>query len=391
MSDRLLVRLAPDGSFCWRSMAVDGASIGETLSGLPPAALREAAREIVVLVPGADVLVSEVSLSARSRTQLMRALPYAVEDQLLDPVEEMHFAASAALGSSEGGIRYGIAAVLKTRMRQWVEHLAAADVRADVVLPDTLALSLHDGKPVGLIDAERALVRLAPFSTFVCAPTALDDWLAHIGVERASLDINDLRSPPRANSHNSALSVLAAGLTPPALNMLQGEFAPAHRHAREALLWRKVALAAAAVLVFAIVGLILQNAKLKGESQQLQVAIEQGLHKALPQLDASDLANANPETLLGNRLRDGSNRNGDVLDLLARIAPVLGTGTRVQTRGIEYHNDTLELALRAPDVAMLDSVRERLAALPQLHVEVTGANPGKDGVDGRIRIVGANP
>lgn len=365
--------------------------MGETLSGLPPAALREAAREIVVLVPGADVLVSEVTLSARSRNQLMRALPYAVEDQLLDPVEEMHFAASAALGNTEGGIRYGMAAVAKARMRQWVDHLAATDLRADVLLPDTLALPLRDGKPTALIDAERALVRLAPFSTFVCAPAALDDWLGHIGVERSSLNIHDLRSPSRANSHTNALSVLAAGLTPLALNMLQGEFAPAHRHAREASLWRKVALAAVAVVVLAIVGLVLQNAKLKRESQQLQAAIEQDLHKALPQLDAKDLVNANPETLLGNRLHDGGNRNDDVLNLLERIAPVLGTGTRVQTRGIEYHNDTLELALRAPDVAMLDSVRERLAALPQLRVEVTGANPGKDGVDGRIRIAGAKP
>jgi general secretion pathway protein L len=74
------------------------------------------------------------------------------------------------------------------------------------------------------------------------------------------------------------------------------------------------------------------------------------------------------------------------LRVLAQIAPVLGSTSRIQTRGMEFRNGSLELGLRAPDVATLDAVRERLAALPGLKVVVTAANPGQDGIDGRIRI-----
>ncbi len=47
---------------------------------------------------------------------------------------------------------------------------------------------------------------------------------------------------------------------------------------------------------------------------------------------------------------------------------------------------SLELALRAPDVQSLDLVRERLGGLDGLKAEVTSANPGDDGVDGRVRV-----
>ena len=56
--------------------------------------------------------------------------------------------------------------------------------------------------------------------------------------------------------------------------------------------------------------------------------------------------------------------------------------------GFEFRNGTLELSLTAPDVPTLDLLRERLATLPGLKVELTAANPSENGVEGRIRIVG---
>ena len=76
------------------------------------------------------------------------------------------------------------------------------------------------------------------------------------------------------------------------------------------------------------------------------------------------------------------------MQLLGRIAPILGSTTRTTLTALEYHNATLELALRAPDVPALDLMRERLAGLG-LKVEVTAANSGSAGIDGRLRIAGA--
>lgn len=86
----------------------------------------------------------------------------------------------------------------------------------------------------------------------------------------------------------------------------------------------------------------------------------------------------------------GGETAGGLLRTLGQIAPILGSTTRLTTRGIEFRNGTLELAVTAPDVPTLDSLRERLATLPGLKVELTAANPGQNGVDGRMRLtVGA--
>jgi general secretion pathway protein L len=114
------------------------------------------------------------------------------------------------------------------------------------------------------------------------------------------------------------------------------------------------------------------------------------VQKAFPDLGAAELARANPGQLLRgrlDRLRGGAESSG-LLRLLAAVAPVLGGSTRVQTRAIDYRNGVLELGLRAPDVATLDGLRERFAAVPGLAVELTAASPGESGVDGRIRIRG---
>jgi general secretion pathway protein L len=63
-------------------------------------------------------------------------------------------------------------------------------------------------------------------------------------------------------------------------------------------------------------------------------------------------------------------------------------GSLLTLDGVEFRGGVLELTLIASDVATLDNLRERLAQ-QGLQVELTGANPGSAGVEGRLRIRGA--
>ena len=96
-----------------------------------------------------------------------------------------------------------------------------------------------------------------------------------------------------------------------------------------------------------------------------------------------------PGQLMRGRLereRGGVQANG-LLRLLDQLGPVLGNGTkRLELRGLEYRNGVLEIALRAPDTGALDLVREQIGALAGLKAELTAANAGQDGVDGRVRV-----
>jgi general secretion pathway protein L len=66
---------------------------------------------------------------------------------------------------------------------------------------------------------------------------------------------------------------------------------------------------------------------------------------------------------------------------------VAGSG-RYTLEGLEYRAGTLELVVTAADVAALDQLRESLASIAPLQVELTAATPGSRGVEGRLRVRG---
>lgn len=388
-NDRLLLRLDSEGRLSWLGSA------GRTLPGVPPRQRIEQARRIVVLVPSEDVLLTGATLSARSQAQLLRALPFAVEDQLLAPVEDLHVVPVPVPGLE--GDRRAVLVVARTRLREWLDRLGADGIRPDVLIPETLALT----PATALIEADRALVRIAPDAAWACPAGDLAEWLRQTGVPAADLTIHDLRPAPNASTAGSGeagardgLGLLASSL-PAAGNLLEGAFAPAHRRAAGGRLWRLAAALAALVVLLGLAERGLGVLQLSRESAALQAAIDQRVREAVPELDGAALAGVEPGQLLQRRLESLRGGGGEgLLGLLGRIAPVLASGTRIQTRGIEYRNGALELGLRAPDVQTLDALRERLAMLPGLRAEITGTSPvdaaqGGGGVDARIRVSGA--
>src|SRR5262249_47630008 len=151
-------------------------------------------------------------------------------------------------------------------------------------------------------------------------------------------------------------------------------------------LWQRAAVLAGAALILGFVYSIADWWQLQSTSAQLEQAEREVLHTAFPDFDR---VSGDPHALMDSaiaRLRGGTDPGG-LLDVLNRIGPVTSSLTRVSVRSIEYHNATLELALRAPDVTTLDLVRERIANLG-LRAEITSSTTSDGGVDGRLRVVG---
>ncbi|MGN6519865.1 MAG: type II secretion system protein GspL [Dokdonella sp.] len=391
MSDRLLLRLAPDGGLTW--LRPSGARAAASVAGVPPADVVARADEIVVLVPAEDVLITQATLSARNRAQLLQALPYAVEDQLLAPVEELHFAAAP---KADGAL--GVAVVARSTLRGWLERLAEAGIQADALVPESLAVRAAGPQACLMIEDTRAIARLAPWSAFACSLAELPGWLA-LAEPRHALEVFDFRAaPPLALPQHALayharqrdpLAFLGGGLAQVPLNLLDGEFAPRHRHARGRRWWRVAAALAASVVVLAVAGLGADVWRLSRASAAIQAQSRAALQEAFPDLDANQLERLDPGQLMRGRLereRGGVQAN-NLLRLLDQLGPVLGNGTkRLELRGLEYRNGVLEIALRAPDTGALDLVREQIGALAGLKAELTAANAGQDGVDGRVRV-----
>jgi general secretion pathway protein L len=384
MTPTHLIRLLPEGGAEWLALGRDGRILSGPQSGLPGTP----AERTWVLVPAEAVLLLRAPRVARARRQLEQAVPFAIEDQLAAPIELSH----VALDESAQGEDLGVAVVSHAAMEAWLAPLHAAGIAPDRMLPDGALLSV-EGATV-FVEGRRALLRYAPAGLFAGNVEEIPDWLALLAAAG--------HPPPRLRWIGPAAAVpvglaveredadvplrwFAARLAQSdAPNLLQGRYAPRRGREGARRVWRWAALLALAAALAGIAQLALERRQLEARHVAQRAEMESLLRSAVPGI--SRIVDPRAQ-LAAEQARVGRGGGGGLLPLLARIAPSLSGSGRYTLDGLEFRGDTLELVVRAPDVATLDGLREVLAAMA-LQVELTGATPGSGGVEGRLRIRG---
>src|SRR6266853_766132 len=127
---------AEDSELRWRRVAAGGAvqkGAQRGLEGLAPA------EEVIVWTPAAETLFLRARLPTRSAAKIVQALPFALEEQLIDPPERLHFAFAH---EADGAL--AVAVTRRERMESWLAALAAAGLAPTHLAPVTLSLPLAD-------------------------------------------------------------------------------------------------------------------------------------------------------------------------------------------------------------------------------------------------------
>lgn len=384
MTSTHLIRLHPDGAAEWLALGGDGRVLSGPQAGLPEAR----AEQVTVLLPGEDVLLLRAPRVARQRRQLKQAVPYAIEEQLAAPVEQLHVALEEG-GAAED---LAVAVVAQATMERHLAPLRAAGIEPDRILPEAALLPWQAGEATVWVDGKRAMLRHGPSAAFAGLVGELRDWWRLLAAgEQAPTRVRwigaavdaDINVPIEREEAGTPLRWLAAHLGAAAVpNLAQGRHAP--RRAREGAnrLWRWAAILAFAAVCAGFAQLAFERAQLQSRHATLRGEMEQLLRAALPGVTRV----VDPKAqLAAEYARLGRGGGEGVLPLLARIAPVVSGSGRYTLDGMEYRNGALELVIRGPDVATLDNLRETLAAMA-LQVELTSVNPGSGGVEGRLRI-----
>ena len=165
MRNTLLLRKDPGNVAIWRWLMLD--SEGVPQGSVHTGALADVAREasgqrIVVLVSGSDCLLTRVSIPGGSRQKLLRAVPYALEEQLSEEVENLHF----AVGSTQEDGAWPVAVIGKSFMDSLTAELSEAGLDVQQVTPEALALPYNGGETSVLVENDVALVRTGSTSGF---------------------------------------------------------------------------------------------------------------------------------------------------------------------------------------------------------------------------------
>ena len=159
MSDWLLLRLprTAEQAATWLVADARGTPTGLPHGGpLSLAVPRATGRRLCVLVPGADVLLTEPDVPAKGGAKLQQLVPFALEEHLADDIDDLHFAIGRRAGDS---LRTPVAVVARALLDEWLTTLRTAGLEPEVVYADSDLLPHNPGQSVALLEEDAVSVR----------------------------------------------------------------------------------------------------------------------------------------------------------------------------------------------------------------------------------------
>jgi general secretion pathway protein L len=131
-------------------------------------------RIIQVIVPAADVLLTHTVLQKMNRSRLAQVLPYALEEQLIDDVDTLHF----AIGDEQANGNLPVAVVSENKIKQWLHHMARWNIKPDSLTSSIFLLPWQEDTWHAIWLDDLVLVRTNKVQGFVCDPINLANMLS---------------------------------------------------------------------------------------------------------------------------------------------------------------------------------------------------------------------
>jgi len=410
MADWLLLRLprTPQEQATWLVVDGRGTATGPPQGGpLSLAAPRAAGRHVVVLVPGTEVLLAQPELPpAKAGAKLAQLVPYALEEQLAEDIEELHFAIGRRQGESA---RVPVAVVARKRMDEWTTLLESSGLEPEALYADSELLPQNPGQAIALLDGDAVVVRPPSGSVATLPVDAMDEALeiALGGIEPGTPGGRGLilytgaeewhRHAPtveaaRERFEGIQIQLLAGGPlallaqqlpAATATNLLQGPYAVTPPHPVGWSAWRVAAILLAGLIALHIAGKAAELTVLTHANQRLDASIDQVFHTAMPGQPDTYEARRQMEQRLA-AVRAGQASGGFLLALQALAQAHRATPEAV-LEALTFRDGALELKATAPTVESLDLLSRKLRQQGwQAHL--VADTPHGSAYEGRIQM-----
>jgi general secretion pathway protein L len=408
MADWLLLRLPrnPQAEASWILADARGNPLSAPQSGpLELATQRAAGRHICVIVPGTDVLLTEPELPAKAGAKLQQIVPYALEEQLAEDIDELHF----AIGKRSGdGPTTPVAVVALSLMDEWTNSLKAAGLVPEAMYVDSDLLPVNPGHAVALLEDDVVVVRPPVGATISMPSDALAEALQLVKPGAESSEgtgrglilytgaaewqhyspqveaVRDQFDGIKVQLLTSGPLALFAQQLPTAkpINLLQGRYTPQTTRAVGWQAWRVAAMLLAGLVVLHALGKGAELFMLKNAEKKVDTSIEQAFKAAMPGENNTTNARRRMESKLV-AVRGGA--GSGLLPALGAFAEARNSVPGTTVQAMSFHDGALVLKMAAPDADALDRLSQ-LIRQNGWQADLQGSNVTNGGYEGRIQI-----
>ncbi len=416
----LLLRLPAPGQADTEWLTIDetGAPAGPRGSGpLALAAAAAAGKRIVVLAPAAQMLLAEPELPPGGGAKLARAVPFALEEQLTEDIDQLYF----AIGRRGSAGRTPVAVVSRTIIEAWLATLNAAGLTPLAIYPDIFLMEENPGQTVLWLERDRLAVRRRGSLPFAVELTPVTEALVVAGVIPDPSDESAPHKIPESailylsredwlrvqdefeglidQFESLKIQLLADGALPwlarelkdgGMINLLQGEFAVETDYGARWRQWRVAAALAAALLVVHVGAQALQLQQAKRETARLDADIAKVFSSAMPTEKPLEPRKQMEARL--NLVRKSAVGPQYFLHAMQVLSTGVSSVPKTSIDALSYREQTVDMKVTAQSVDALSQLSQ-LIGKQGLTAEIQSSAPVAGGVEAHMQIhtAGAHP
>jgi general secretion pathway protein L len=415
MPQTLLLRLPSPGQEETEWLTIDDASdsgVTRQRGSLSLAAAVSRSGKVVALAPAAQILLAEPVLPPGSGVKLARAAPFALEEQLTEDVDQLSF----AIGHRRSNGATPVAAVSRTVLQDWLSQLNAAGLEPLSLYPDISLMPENPGQTVLWLEKSRLAVRRPGALPFAVELSPVSEALVVAGVIADPLDTGGEPKVPESAilyvtredwAHTQdefeqlvgkfdslKVQLLPDGALPwlartlesnDAINLLQGEFARTTALSVRWRQWRTPAVLLAVLLSVHAAVQALQIRQAKHEAATLDSQIASVFSAAMPGEVIHD-ARRQMQARLDQIRKTGASQEY-FLNSLKTLSEALANTPKIDIDAISYHEQSLDLKLRAPSLDALSQMSQ-FVHTKNMTAEIQSSSPVAGGVEAHVLLHG---
>ena len=316
----------------------------------------------VVWVPTQQVFLTQVVVPGKRKTDWMKALPYALEEEISQPIEDVFIAVLHRDSTGENAGLTQVAIVSNERMTQWVDALTSAGLANAQLVPDCFQCPFpeeHNESPkMHYIETDTHRLARTGKWTGMAIP---HDWLTLAPFKHMTWQ-------QEAPSFQVMEHFKPFGLR-------QGKYQPFSKSTAWAKNWAKVIGVFGALLVLLVTQNWMEAHQKTIEKQQLTEATERLFKQMFPEVKRIVNLTAQAKTALDQQPSEVAGVGP--AQLAKAVEPAFKQVPKVEIKAFKWQNKRLSLSLESPDNDSLQALAGALKNKVTLTLKINSMQPNQ--------------
>jgi len=349
------------------------------------------------------VSYSEINIPAKNRQRALQAIPFALEDQLAEDIDQLHFAIGKASDNS-----YPVISIAHHSLKDLLEKCQPAGINIDAMYVDILSLPdntqsennwtvLQSNSKASILTTDGDLINADSDSLPVFFASLIQQKVENLpdtvnyyhedNSEAEELALAEEVSLKKICYKQTPLMLFSSQLSNPSmLNILQGSYQVTRESNQWWRPWKTAAIIAAVALGLHIISGGINLNQLQQENKLIEKEITHIYKKSFPRSKKIVNARVQMENKLKQLKKSSGKTDYSFSDILLDTAPLIKQTAGVEMQGISYHNRKLELQLTLDKLSTAEALKNKLNKLSRVKAELLSASSEAKQVNARIRL-----